>query len=117
LGIKDYCDILFENEIKKLPTFNPSIKQLRLSDDPMFSPQQVRGMPPNEKDKIESLAGGFVGLSPKDNSSPSPECPTCHSKNVRKISVAKRVVFAGTFGLFSKTARSQFECKDCGYKW
>ncbi|MFR2491760.1 MAG: hypothetical protein ACLS9B_14705 [Coprococcus comes] len=50
-------------------------------------------------------------------SSNVPHCPTCGSTNIKKISATSKVVGAGLFGLFSKTARSQFECKDCGYKW
>lgn len=46
-----------------------------------------------------------------------PKCPTCGSTNIKKISATSKVVGAGLFGLFSKTARSQFECKSCGYKW
>lgn len=46
-----------------------------------------------------------------------PKCPTCGSTNISKISGVKRVVHGYAFGLFSKTARSQFECKNCGYKW
>lgn len=52
-------------------------------------------------------------------STPSPQikCPTCGSTNVKKISVASKTVGAGLFGLFSKTAKSQFQCSSCGYKW
>ena len=46
-----------------------------------------------------------------------PHCPVCGSTNIKKISATSKVVGAGLFGLFSKTARSQFECKSCGYKW
>ena len=46
-----------------------------------------------------------------------PHCSTCGSTNIKKISATSKAVGAGLFGLFSKTARSQFECKDCGYKW
>ena len=46
-----------------------------------------------------------------------PHCPTCGSTNIKKISATSKAVGAGLFGLFSKTARSQFECKSCGYKW
>lgn len=46
-----------------------------------------------------------------------PKCPTCGSENVEKISNADRAMFGLAFGLFSKTARSQFECKNCGYKF
>lgn len=46
-----------------------------------------------------------------------PTCPTCGSTNVEKISAAAKVGGAAMFGLLSKTARSQFKCKNCGYKW
>lgn len=44
-------------------------------------------------------------------------CPTCHSFNVEKISVVDKAFGAATLGLLSKTAKSQFRCKNCGYKW
>ena len=46
-----------------------------------------------------------------------PKCPTCQSTNIEKISTAKKVVHGAAFGLFSNTARSQFHCNNCGYKW
>lgn len=55
----------------------------------------------------------------KKSNPPKPQqhCPVCNSTNIQKISVASKAVGAGLFGIFSKTARSQFECKDCGYKF
>lgn len=47
----------------------------------------------------------------------TPKCPTCGSTNIQKISATKKAAGAIGFGLFSKTAKSQFECKNCGYKW
>ena len=46
-----------------------------------------------------------------------PHCPTCGSANIRRISTTAKVAGAVAFGLFSKTAKSQFECKSCGCKW
>ena len=46
-----------------------------------------------------------------------PKCPTCGSLNVKKISAVSKVAGASMFGLFSKTSRSQFCCRNCGYKW
>lgn len=46
-----------------------------------------------------------------------PKCPTCSSTSVKKISTMSKVAGATMFGLFSKTARSQFKCENCGYKW
>lgn len=51
------------------------------------------------------------------SSTNQPHCPTCGSTDIIKISAAKKAVGAGLFGLLSKTAKSQFECKNCGYKW
>ena len=53
----------------------------------------------------------------KNPPKPQQHCPVCNSTNIQKISVASKAVGAGLFGIFSKTARSQFECKDCGYKF
>lgn len=46
-----------------------------------------------------------------------PRCPTCSSTNIQKISTTKKAAGAIGFGLLSRTAKSQFECKNCGYKW
>lgn len=46
-----------------------------------------------------------------------PKCPTCSSTNIQKISATSKAAGAMTFGLFSKTAKSQFKCNNCGYKW
>lgn len=63
----------------------------------------------------------FIRQNTKSYTPPTPssqvKCPTCGSTNVKKISVASKAVGAGLFGLFSKTAKSQFECSSCGYKW
>lgn len=46
-----------------------------------------------------------------------PKCPTCQSTNIQKISTASKAAGAFIFGIFSSTARSQFKCNNCGYKW
>ena len=46
-----------------------------------------------------------------------PTCPTCGSTNIQKISGISRAAHGYMFGLFSKTAKSQFCCKNCGFKW
>lgn len=46
-----------------------------------------------------------------------PHCPTCGSANIERLDVFTRGAALGLFGLTSKTARSQFHCKNCGYKW
>lgn len=51
------------------------------------------------------------------DSSNTIHCPTCNSTNVKKISVTSKLGGAMMFGLLSKTAKSQFKCNNCGYKW
>lgn len=46
-----------------------------------------------------------------------PKCPTCSSTNVKKIGSISKVAGAVTLGIYSKTAKSQFKCNSCGYKW
>ena len=46
-----------------------------------------------------------------------PHCPICNSTNIKRISDLRRGIHAVAWGLFSKTARSQFECKNCGMKF
>ncbi|MEY8339591.1 hypothetical protein AALB16_16550 [Lachnospiraceae bacterium 62-35] len=45
------------------------------------------------------------------------KCPTCNSTKVKRISDTAKAAGAAAFGIFSKTARSQFKCENCGYKW
>lgn len=67
----------------------------------------------NEK----SLPPSFQVKAKVQQTDSHPKCPTCGSVNIRKISATSKVVGAIGFGLFSKTAKSQFECLDCKYKW
>lgn len=68
--------------------------------------------------KDEILASQSVEFNVKVQSNINvPKCPTCNSTDVKKISTMSKVAGATMFGLFSKTARSQFKCENCGYKW
>ena len=97
---------LFELEVSKNPLFNKQLYETRIAekkakDDAEFK-QRVAKM------KAEQHFTSTPNV---------PTCPTCHSTNIKKISFAKGYLHWRAFGLFSKTARSQFECKSCGYKW
>ncbi len=77
-----------------------------------------------EKDPIEyqlKISQFKASLKQQESSKPKEDntlrCPTCNSTKVKKISATSKVVGASMFGLFSKTARSQFKCEQCGYKW
>jgi uncharacterized membrane protein len=48
------------------------------------------------------------------------KCPTCNSNNIVRISAGKKAAYVMVFGILApafKKVRSQFECKQCGYKW
>ena len=49
--------------------------------------------------------------------SSKPKCPHCQSTNIAKISATSKALGAIGFGLLSKTAKNQFKCNSCGYKW
>lgn len=46
-----------------------------------------------------------------------PQCPTCNSTNIEKISLTKKAVSGALFGLFSSNVRNSMYCKNCGARW
>ena len=48
---------------------------------------------------------------------PNITCPTCHSTDVEKVSLAAKAVNIWAFGLFGNKRNKQFKCKCCGYMW
>lgn len=46
-----------------------------------------------------------------------PHCPICGSPDIEKITLAQKAFGGIMFGLFSKTAKSQFKCNNCGAKF
>lgn len=92
-----WFEIFIDKEVSKLPT---------------YSQEKGKNTLKSEKRKAERAANPLPPYSP-----PKPHCPTCNSTNVQKISDLRKAGGALMFGLLSTTARSQFECKNCGYKW
>lgn len=74
---------------------------------------------PSDSDYVNPVNSRISGCSEewKAKQKSAIKCPTCGSTNTQKISTTSKVVGAAAFGLFSKTARSQFKCNHCGYKW
>lgn len=99
-------DIFVEEELSKLPTFD--------KEKYLYSCKKQK-----ERDERQTYREAhleeFKPYYPPPK--PQPKCPTCSSTNIQKISDLSKATHALAFGLFSKTARSQFCCKDCGYKW
>lgn len=68
--------------------------------------------------KLSEQALAYIDKKNENKTSQNiPKCPTCGSSNIENISALSRATHAYAFGLFSKTAKSQFKCKNCGYKW
>ena len=115
-------DFLISNDSKKI-LIEECIKSSPEFDEQLF----------NSRDKIlakenakydQSMKIGYAirqGANPemafKNNGDNLPKCPTCGSTNIKKISAASKIAGATVFGLFSRTAKSQFKCENCGYKW
>ena len=86
------------------------LRQEEIITNPLYNQECV-----NKKQNKEIKQFQKTFNSNKANN--QPKCPTCNSTNISKISTTSKIVGAVTFGLFSKTARSQFKCNNCGYKW
>ena len=97
-----FWDILVKEEISKNPYFNPE--------------EHERTQTIQKEKCSESFKK--IQIQPQTTQPKNvPKCPTCQSTNLRKISDLKRATHGIAFGFISKTAWSQFECKNCGYKW
>ena len=46
-----------------------------------------------------------------------PKCPTCGSKNIKKVSGLSKAGSVAVLGIFSQKIKHQFKCKNCGYEW
>ena len=55
-------------------------------------------------------------LTPKEINN-TPKCPICSSTNIKKISIAKRYIGIGLFGLTSSNIGHTMKCNKCGYKF
>lgn len=84
-----------------------------VSQNPLYNPNTTEHNAINEyNEKVNNIFKRKEPINPNQ-----PKCPTCGSTNVSKISALSKATGAFAFGLFSNTARSQFKCKNCGYKW
>lgn len=103
-------------DVNSLIEFNHKIrKELDISRDDLFKDavKECNGAP--KEFNCETLTD-FLNNQRVIQSS-KPKCPTCGSVNISKISATSKAIGAIGFGLLSKTARSQFKCNKCGYKW
>ncbi|MBQ9673191.1 MAG: transposase [Ruminococcus sp.] len=110
----------YDYDYYKKKSFEECGNQSKWSD---YIEEEVKQNPLFDKEKAilntpEHNFGRYTNNTTNNTQSKNvPKCPTCGSTKISKISGMKRAAHGLTFGLFSKTARSQFECKKCGYKW
>ena len=95
-------------------------KQMALNGDFAAAAKDIKKLSGLElvesKDIVDRIRA--TGKVPPEYPFPdTPRCPTGGSTDIRKLSAGERGVSLGLFGLASKTARSQFVCENCGYKW
>lgn len=96
-------EILIQEETSKNPEYNPNTTEHNATNVWEY----------REKERQNKMIEEAINKAQPNR----PKCPTCQSTDIKKISTARKAVGATLFGLFSKTARSQFECGNCGYKW
>lgn len=110
------CKTILENQIYAQYIFGHTEKeklyQERINGKPARTPKEIA-----EREKVKAERQKRVQEHKKASNSHIPKCPTCSSTNIEKISSFDKAAGAVMFGLFSKTARSQFKCRNCGYKW
>ena len=70
---------------------------------------KIEGMPQQDKTPVQN--------SPVYTHPMGIHCPTCGSKNVKKISLTSKAVGVATVGILSSNIRKTFKCNSCGYKW
>lgn len=110
------CKTILENQIYAQYIFgHPEKEKLyneRINGKPIRTPKEIA-----EREKAKTERQKRVQEHKKTTNPNIPKCPTCSSTNIEKISSFDKAAGAVMFGLFSKTARSQFKCRNCGYKW
>lgn len=104
-GENRFGEIVLE-EIKNNPLFDEEKFNKRIIEEKQIV-----------KNRSDELHSRFIQKINSNSNSNTPKCPTCGSTKISKISVTSKVAGAAMFGFFSKTAKSQFRCSNCGYKW
>ncbi len=69
------------------------------------------------RERAEGEAALQMFKAAREGRQHQPECPTCHSKNIQRISGLERGASVALFGLFSKKINKSFKCNSCGYTW
>lgn len=111
----DYSYYMKKANERKCDTFY--LIYLEVKENPLFDQAEFDNMMNSYSTKKVPIYPEIQEKLDKARQKHIPKCPTCQSTNIKKISSVSKAVHGFAFGLFSKTAKSQFECNDCHYKW
>lgn len=119
-GTKEkWYDVFVEEELSHISTFNyRKYKESKEIEENYYKMQVAKG------NSVDTSRKTYIKRMQKPRKETNktqpvytPKCPLCGSPNIKQISDIKKTTHALAFGLFSKTARSQWECKNCGNKF
>ena len=67
--------------------------------------------------KLKRIVDQNLHENVQDKFNNIPRCPTCGSKEIKKISTPRKAISINMIGLASSSIGKTFMCKNCGYKW
>ena len=92
------------------PEIRKAIFEKYIKNSPTYSEEAVKDREEKESRERINLPSSYT---PKN----TPECPTCGSTNIEKISAGKEGSGFVAVGVFSSNFGKTMHCKNCGYKW
>lgn len=114
------CAKPIEERIKTIKEYFPSGVEGVLMPDPNNIPEANRKYithPTDTPSYTQPVTPSRTPAVPVKNKDYTPHCPICGSPDIEKITLAQKAFGGIMFGLFSKTAKSQFKCNNCGAKF
>lgn len=109
------CAKPVEERIKTIKEYFPNGVEGVVMSDPNNIPEADRKYITTASDTPSCTPSYTRPSTPKQTY--VPHCPICGSPDIEKITLAQKAFGGFMFGLFSKTARSQFKCNNCGAKF
>lgn len=117
-GALRWREIILIDEIATNPLFNKEACLRRLKREALRYKEEIKKREQEApQDDSKSIEWAYPQYKKTQKASNIPKCPICGSTNLKKLSIIKRGLHAYAFGIFSKTAFSQFECMSCHYKF
>lgn len=114
------CAKPIEERIKTIKEYFPNGVEGVLMPDPNNIPEADRKYithPTDTPSYTRPVTPSHTSAVPVKNKDYTPHCPICGSPDIEKITLGQKAFGGIMFGLFSKTAKSQFKCNNCGAKF